>query len=402
MISRYRSLLIKLFSEVQRIHSDPFRFASEYLKLQEILITRITYVERQIRQRKTDIKALKRLLGSKTSGLNKSSSQIAKSRVTHYHAQIDEYQELLTILRWVGDALAFSFIDRWDIKPLGLKKESAGFLSGKKGARRERRILRALFSYGFIAILNDLTNCLRYGDITVLDRNGRYHIAEVKSKKKLSERVERQMTEAEHILEYLSSDHTDRLYGLQANVQRVSAHAQPDYHTSQINEVIADALARGNSYREVESGLYYFATTGFDPEVVRQISQQCKGKMIAALVEPQAYSELVYYPLTLSLNNPEALYLLCAGKLTIVVMVDSGVIKEKLEVNAISLEAIGEGEDYALSVRCLHPVDNQPVEMKVGNHLFQRVFAEFLSLDWIVQYIVSFMKIDAIAKMAAG
>lgn len=144
------------------------------------------------------------------------------------------------------------------------------------------------------------------------------------------------------------------------------------------------------------------AATRFDPEVPKQIIQRCKGKMIAALVDPQAYSELAYYPLSLSIRDPEALYMLCVGKLSIVVAIDTGVVKEKLEANRISLEVIGNNEDYAISVRHVQPVDNQPDKIKIGNHIFHRLFAEFMSLDWIVQYIVTSMNTDTLIKLEAS
>jgi hypothetical protein len=402
MIARYRPLLINLFTEAQRIHIDPFRFTTEYLNLQEILIQKITYVEQQIRRLKANIKALHKLLGSKGLGLDKDASKKAKNGIARYHVQLEEYQELLAIMRWIGDALAFSFLDRYDIKPLGFHKENAGFLSGKRGSRRERKIFRAVFNWGRIAILNDLTNCLRYGDITVFDKNGRYYIFEVKSSKNRSKRVARQVNEAERILEYLRTDHIDRLYGVEGDIQRVAVHAKPEYHISQINDLIVDAMAKGNCYKEVEDGLYYVATIKPDPETPKQISQRCTGKVIFVLVNPKMYRGMAYYPLSLSILNPEALYLLCAGKLFIVIAIDVGVVEEKLEANGIRLEAISENEDYALSVRRIQPANGQPSEMKIGGHLFNRVFTEFMSLDWIVQWIVTSMKTDTTIKLEAG
>jgi hypothetical protein len=402
MIAYYKPLLIRLFSTVQHIHADPFGYSREYLDIQETLIKKISYVEGRIRRLKANIRESKRLLGSKMSGLNKEGSQNVKDRVSQYHARIDEYQELLTILRWIGDALAFSLFDRWDIKPMAVHREHAGFLSGKKGARRERIILRAMFRHGYIALLTDLTNCLRYGDIAVFDRKeGKWGIVEVKSGRKESPRALRQISEIQRILDYLHTDRTEKLFGTEKTIQRVPAHAKPNYNTDQLNEVLNEALVKKSSHKRVEDGLYYVAATQFDPEVLKEISRSCKGKMIAAVVDPQAYGDFGYYPLTLSIRNPEALYMLCAGELSIIIVLDMGVVKEKLKASEIRLEALTEGRDAGLVAQSVQPGDSQPEEMKIGKYFFNRVFTEFLSIDWFVQQIIASMQTD-MTKLFAG
>lgn len=59
---------------------------------------------------------------------------------------------LLFQYRSIGDAIAFTFIDRHDIKPQA-EKELAGFISCKKGNRAKREALRMVFKSGGIAIL---------------------------------------------------------------------------------------------------------------------------------------------------------------------------------------------------------------------------------------------------------
>ena len=71
------------------------------------------------------------------------------------------------------------YFDKWDIKPQSFK-EPPGFVSEKAGLNFELRILRLVFSSGHVEILNDLTNCLRYGDVSILAR-GRKLIVEALS-----------------------------------------------------------------------------------------------------------------------------------------------------------------------------------------------------------------------------
>jgi len=388
MITYYKSLLIKLFSIVQLICTDPFTHLSEYLAIQEILITKISYIEERIRTTKSTIKDYKKTLGSKTSQIGKEDAQKIKEHITSAHTRIDGYRELLTTIRWIGDALAFSLIDSWDIKPMTIHKEKAGFISGKKGARRERQILRELFNHGYIAILTDLTNCLRYGDIAIFSTQGQYDLIEVKSSDTRSRRVSRQINNIGKIMNYLRTDYADDLFGKEGKVQRIQAHATTIRNIAQLNKVIDAALVCENSFDEVEEGLFYIATTHFDQEIIREIRERCKGQAIAASVDPNVYGNLAYFPLPLLIHNPEALFMVCTGYLSIVTVVDMGVIRDKLTANEISVNLSGENDDFVLLAKKFQPND-ELIEMKIGHHLFSRIFAEFLSLEWFIDHITT-------------
>ena len=66
------------------------------------------------------------------------------------------------------------------MKPLAFE-DSPGFLYRKAELEVELRFLRQLERHGFIAILNDLTNDLRYGDVTVVRDDGYYVMVEMKT-----------------------------------------------------------------------------------------------------------------------------------------------------------------------------------------------------------------------------
>src|SRR5271157_2312127 len=225
MIARYKQTLLKLFAQIQRIHYDPIGSREECLSLQETLIKKIIYIEQRIRKNKVNIKNLKKQLSSQDKGhLSKQEAKQTKDKIDKYYIQIDEYQELASLFREVGDALAFSYIDKWNIKPL-VYKETAGALSGKKGFRLERKILRRAFAAGYIILLNDITNCLRYGDITV-PKDGQFMILEVKSGKHKTKRDRRQSDELNKILHYFQTDQTQSLYGMKGEFRRITLHSQ--------------------------------------------------------------------------------------------------------------------------------------------------------------------------------
>ena len=149
---------------------------------------KITYVEGRIRKLKSSTKDLqKRLALQQHVRLSKVEAQVIKDKISYYQNKIDEYQLLLVIFRQIGDALAFIYFDKWDIKPLAFK-QSPGFVS-KKGLKQEMTNLRRIFALGRVALMNDLTNCLRYGDISV-PKDGKMIIFEVKSSNRTNGRTQ--------------------------------------------------------------------------------------------------------------------------------------------------------------------------------------------------------------------
>jgi len=84
--------------------------------------------------------------------------------------------------RCVGDALAWRVygFQRQHIIAL-CQNQSPGLIAGKAGLQAELDRLEQARSDGKFALLHDLTNCLRIGDITVFDDDGTPSVIEVKT-----------------------------------------------------------------------------------------------------------------------------------------------------------------------------------------------------------------------------
>ena len=299
MLSHHKQTLIKLFAQCHRIYANPKESVQECFSVQETLISKITYIEHRIRERKEAIKGLKNQLGGHAGiCLSKDEARKAKDKIEHYHYQIDQYQELAIIYRDIGDALAFSYIDKWDIKPLAIK-EAPGSLSGKKGSRLERKIFRRAFSLGHIVLLNDITNCLRYGDITV-PKEDKFMVIEAKSGKRRTDRDIRQSAETQNLMKFFETDNTDRLYRQDRNTQRVGFGTQEIHYRDNINELVTAAIENGMSAMEVESGLFYIVSTKFDPEIAENVRKKCIGKPIASMLS-QNSRNYIYFPIILTI-----------------------------------------------------------------------------------------------------
>ena len=338
-----------------------------------------------IRKLKTEIKEYRRELGIKRSlPLTKQEAEHIRQVVEADLYRIDSYNELLFVFRSVGDAIAHTYINKWDIKPM-VYKESPGFISGKKGSRLERQILRRSSEMGVTVILNDLTNSLRYGDITVPRGDGPFMLIEAKSpnkkRRRLNQRGERQLEAMNKINGYLASDNTRDLYGIEGPFMRFSVKEEERNHIPRLNELIEQGLIDGEAYDEVEEGLLYFVSTHSGPEELDILLRRYK-EPIVGFAHLFKYENLGYYPFTLSIKNPLALYRFYLGSLTIVVIIDSEIIRKRFELEGFSVEITME-EQRPISLY----KQGLDAPITIGNHLFNRVVAEFLSLKWLLDEI---------------
>jgi hypothetical protein len=165
---RHRYPLRQLIADVRRLKRTP-KDARLCLAVQERLIARIRRLERRYRAKTRVLRVLRTSLN--TGGLSKATRQEGKLAIGQLSELLEDLRDLMFVYRMVGDAIAHIYLDRYDIKPLAIK-ESPGFLTKKKGLRLELYLLRAALRRGHIAVLNDLTNCLRYADVTLPKENG--------------------------------------------------------------------------------------------------------------------------------------------------------------------------------------------------------------------------------------
>lgn len=385
MISYYKTSLVELFAKAHQLHSQPEDGAELSFEIQRTLIQRIVYVERRIRTLKREVKEYKGLLANRPPfHLSKLEASQVKSAIEYNMYRLDEYQHLLGIFRSVADAIAFTYIDRWEIKPMTFK-ESPGFLSGKVGLAAERKVLKEFFASGSIAILNDLTNCLRYGDITVIDSNG-FRLVEVKSTKNRNDRTDRQLSKAQKITEYLATDRSRNLLEGQA-ITRSALRAPEQDQIDHLNELIYEAIAKGESGATVEDGLYYIVTfKDSGTQGLESVIRKCCAPPIVYYLNMIKYNNIGYYPFTLSIRDPNALYAFYNGDLLISVIIDPSVVINRLGARGLSA-MLSSSEDWALQVKATNKIRSSTGEMTISHYLFARLALEFLSLSWFLDEV---------------
>ena len=355
----------------------PFSCGDLILAFQEELIIRISNVERKIRTLNINIESCTKELRTKREPqLTKIEASRLKKKIQNLRDKKQDYEESNFIFHHIGDGLAYLLIDRWDIKPLSFK-QSPGFISGKKGARLERKCLRMAFELGGIAILNDITNCLRYGDLTIVSKNRPFMILEVKSGKTNNKRIYRQAADLENITNYLTTDTTNFLYEKPTNAARIEVSIKPTYHVDKFNDFLG--FSESSSFHTLEIG--HHVIIGKDEEFPLQDSEIHLGERpILFFLNEYRYSNTGYYPLSLIFRNGNHFIDFYMGKMVVGIVIDFALVEQKLESNGLSIEYCKD-KDYPYIIRGVPPAVNNDFEFKVSHHFFNRIFFEFLTID---------------------
>jgi len=388
MIQYYKKTLIDLFRTLLCINHQPFKKHCECLAIQEQLIRKLCYIENRIRSKKSYLKESKAFFASKPArSIKKDEVKRIRQKIHQTQVIIKEYQLLIKMFRAVGDGLAFTYLNKYDIKPMAFK-QSPGFISGKKGLRFERKILRLLFKHGEIAIMNDLTNCLRYADMTVVT-HGVPKLIEAKKSYSDSPRVRRQLKDSQDMQQYLFNDVTAELFGPNMKVERSESHAEERDNIERLNMLINKTLSKGEVFKKMEDGLYYFAAIAdYGYEHFQNRIAKMKRPPMVLFLNRFKFENIGYYPFTLSIHNPEALFDFYCGNIVIIIIADTQIISNKFSNYGLKVK-FTHGE-YVMSITRRDSARRKGgLTLNVSMHFLGRLAFEFVSLEWFIDEIVA-------------
>lgn len=382
MFNRYRKSLLKLLTDVHHAREKPFENVTKWKDIQEGLIKKNIYIENKIRFQKQEIKDINFYRKNPNSRLSKADSLIAKGKIEQIEYQIEEYRRLLDILHSIGDAIAFTFLHKLDIKPMTFK-QSAGFMSEKSGLKMEMQMFRYSYKNGIIAILNDLTSALRYADITLIKEDGATYV-EVKSSENRNNRTDRQKENAEKVFNYLETDITEDLYNIGQKMQRKKLGSPEINYLSTINELIEISKSKGSAFRLAEPGLLYFVSHN-EPSTNEDISlvfaKNEIEKPIAFMLNAIKFPEQGYYPFSLSIYNPNNFLDFIEGEFSIIIFVDMRYV-DKIAKEYKFIREPSDDPQFVFSFK--NEKENAELtEFKMSIHFFQRIPIEFVSLKWL-------------------
>jgi hypothetical protein len=402
MLTRHKKWLLALFQQVNELRSDPLNKRLLALEIQEELLRRIGLAERLIRRIRSENRLTKKTLAQRNT--QRDVARNAKVRHLAGEQRIAQQRILISILRSIGDSIAFIYGDRWDLKQMVLKEES-GFITGKRGTRLERKILRKSFEVGATVVMNDLTHTLRHGDITVFrpdlwpEGGSPLLLIEAKSGRGGGNaRKYRQLAAAKQVFDYLTADTREADGGIW---QRVSVKEHPQYHFEEVTRMMMTLPHADWLMEEVEPGLHYvLINCSRETREYGSIFGDLFSRIHPFMISMNDMKEqtLAYYPFPLCIHNPDALFRFYNGEFVMFVIVDLEHVNKLLIPHSISVtlsgsdeypwmvSSTGTGAAPELSTYC------------IGFHPVGRLAAEFLRLDWLLENVVAGLAVDAMTK----
>ena len=299
---------------------------------------------------------------------------------------VAEYQLIHRLFRSFGDAVAYHYIDRWDIKPLA-RNNPPGFISDKSGFRLESRMMRIACNMGCPALLADLTNCLRHGDLYCFGPDQPYPmIMEMKQgSKSKGKRARRQAKRINETFEYLNSGRTERDRYL---VSRESVPRKIDHYAEEMHLLARKALVDGFAGERVSDSLWYAAFSYRSATEALESALLSFRKPILALINAEMYTNHLYpyYPISLVLHDPKTLASFYTGKLALLAMVDVATFEDVSNEAISKIRYVQESDnDCALEV----DMPGIPAPIIVSRQMFSRIFLEFLDTSWFSETLAS-------------
>ncbi len=383
LLSYYRKPLISLFSDLLRINENPYSMNTLCYETQLRLIKYQFYFENRIRTLAKEKEILKIALHKNINPRRtKEQSYALKKKINDVEMRVVEYKNLINISKTIANGIVFSYLNKWDIKQFSFK-EDAGFISGKRGFILEKKIFLIVFHIGKIALLNDLTSCLRHGDITVIESGKSPWFFEAKQSKYLSKRIIRQKESINEVLKFMYEGVRNfngvKVQGVQLNDTEIN-------YSNLLPELIRKGLQEGYSSISPEEGLIYFVATNVD--YISNISEESK-----KFIEPKlniistSFFEPGYMPMPLLIREPSLTYQYFKGEFVLLICLDMDTIRKKYEKKGFHLELIKDNKDFVYRI-----IDRENRGFEVGIYIFSRLVHEFISLEWFINESINMYK----------
>lgn len=349
-------------------------------ELQKLLLGEIIHAEAKIRELKAELKLIEQ------------EDSPPASQASYLERRIEGFRKSAFIWRCFGDAIAFLYMDKFALKHSFFStenmniKQNAGFIAGKEGLAHELTVISSILERDVPALLVDLTNTIRHGDVCLMDASDPYLI-EVKSSKTLDSRGKKQKRSLEKLHTFYETDKCEGLRGL-LEVQRPSGEIPERTYVDQLNECIIEAGTNGWAVRQPERGLHYVIMTASGAISLEQVISSLNLKSspnaplwVFFLNERKESREWApYLPFTLTIEDKDHLWDFIRGNLFICVLVELGALYQIAMEKGYEAKFDPDDKAYALH---LH-VAGGDGEMRIAKQMLMRIGMEFVSPKWIV------------------
>lgn len=352
-------------------------------ELQKLLIQEIVRAEAKVRELKIELMAIKGAPDGAAAG-----------RSSFLEKRIEGYRQCAYIWRCFGDGIAFLYMDKFALKQSFYNtensnaKQHAGFIAGKSGLANELAMLDSAFEHNIPAVLVDLTNTIRHGDICLMGASDPCLI-EVKSSKKLDRRGKKQKRSLEKLHAFYETDKAEGLRGY-SDVRRVAYQMPEHTHVDQINECIVEALKEGYAVRQPERGLTYIVISQHGSGL-NNIMERLKLKapwvfFLNEVKSTRAWAP--YLPFILTIEAGDHLWNFIRGNLCIFVLIEVDALCQIALDKGYQAEFDRDDEDYPLRVR-IPGFDGMP---GISRHMLARMGMEFVSPRWVMQASIEMLE----------
>ncbi|MBY3191562.1 hypothetical protein [Rhizobium laguerreae] len=348
--------------------------------LQRLLVKEITRAERKVRR-------IKAVLRSK-------SEEEAADRVSSLLTQIEGYRHLTYMWRSFGDAVAFLFLDKFALKQVFYNtqnrnaKQDAGFLSDKSGFAGEWKEVERWIRQGVPALLCDLTNTIRHGDVCVMTGPDPVLI-EVKLGK-LDGRGREQRDSIRQLTEFFETDASTGLRGL-GEIRR-TAHQTPELsYASAMEQTMIVALKTGAAVSSPESGLWYLAVADEQVDINASIEGLGLRRPIAYPLNEvkSARSWAPYTPFILSFRDQRAVFRFLWGDVLTFVIYDLEELVSASTQRGLEIDLFSREQEAAFELR--EPGSGRNI--RLAWQMLDRLALEFTSPMWLLSAAIE--RLDA-------
>lgn len=382
LVKYYRRRILTFKNKIDNIDSESSDF-QPLLDFQLYLIKQIIRDEERLRRKKDELVGLRRSLRDKA--LGKRDSRELKELIVRRKEAVAGNKYLLYLWRCFGDGLVFKFISKWNLKRFLYEadsseiKQKSGYIHGKDGIKQELTLLTHAINSNVPAVLCDLTNVIRHGDLCLLGASDPV-VIEVKSSKNRNKRVERQLASINKLQKYLEEDVGD--VGGVEGMRRIEIHGEERHHGKAFNKALDLSKDRPYAKLNPEKGLFYIALNTEYEKDFNKVFQGIENPIVYMLNQAKTEQRWGnYYPFVLSIEDPVNLYRFIAGEVYVMVLINCNTLKEMAYDIGYDLEFSNFENEAFIFSKSLIGCD-EPFSAIVSEHFSGRLGFEFMTLEW--------------------
>ena len=386
MYIRKKRAFRDLVGLLRSIENDPEDIES-IRQVNHRLIQLVLGVEEAIGRHRASKKDLRKRLRSERP--SKVEANELRRRIKRIDGYIKAQQDQMYVWKCFGDSLAFAFLDPFSIKHMFFDtadykmKQDAGTLGGKEGLTAEIDVLEDALDNRVPAVLCDLTNTLRFGDICLLGASDPFPI-EVKTNPRLNQRGKRQKAKLDELHSFLEQDNAIDFRGHEGKTIRVNS-GELSYHSEALNSTISRSYLEGFATCSPEDG---FCIVCIKTEYLSNKSKIGEIFDSLDLDTPEVFnlnhfknerSWAFYLPFMLTIRDPEHVLDFLEGRIYILVFIEGRALTKRFEQDGWEVRYRADAE-YA--IQCLH--SETGAYYGVSSSFIARAAFELLSFDSIV------------------